>query len=88
MHAFREMRMRSYRIGEPVVRYGEIGNEFFVILTGSVSVRVPTTVRCDLRDAYIEALIEHYDSVMWKTVEGYENVKFIVEGEIKERLQG
>lgn len=42
-------------------------------------------MKCESREEFFEEIIEKFDSVIWKSVEDSENVKFQVEGEIKER---
>ena len=37
----RSMKFRAFKAGEDVFKYGEKGNEFFIILKGKVSVRAP-----------------------------------------------
>ena len=49
LRAFQDMRLRTHRQGDAVVRFGEVGQEFFVVLQGRVSVRVPTIIECETR---------------------------------------
>lgn len=96
--AFKDVRLRTFKQGETVFRYGDPGQEFFVILNGRVQVLVPTLVRFDSKEAFYEELLSKHDLVIWKSVgasashsgsaygpPSWENVKFYVEGELKER---
>ena len=73
------MRMRSYKSGEEIIRYGQYGSEFFVVLSGRVSVRVPTTIQTDSKESLLELVIDNYDSVIWKSLDYIENAKWTVE---------
>lgn len=37
----RSMKFKAFKAGEDVFKYGDKGNEFFIILKGKVSVRAP-----------------------------------------------
>ncbi len=79
--------MRSLKEGDYVFNFGEIGHELYIILNGRVTVHVPTKVYLESKEEFFDALISQFDSVIWRSVEDSENVKFQVEGEMKERIR-
>ena len=52
--AFKEMRLKSFKEGDHVFKFGEIGQELYIILNGSVSVNVPTNASCDTKEDFFE----------------------------------
>ena len=83
---FRELMLKSYKSNEEIIKFGENGTEFFMILKGTVSVRVPTNVICDSKEEFIEMILRHYDEgIIWKSVENAENVKFHIEAIRREK---
>ncbi len=79
------MTVRSYRAQDVVFNYGDQGSEYFVIARGRVSIRVPTKVDFSNKSEYLEAIADHYDNVLWRTVDDFENVRFLVQSIQKER---
>ena len=51
-----------------VFSYGDFANEFYFILKGKVSVRVPTTIKVyfEARHQFLSYLGERYKEVIWK----------------------
>jgi len=45
----------STKKGEVIFRYGEIGDTFYVVLKGSVGVKVPTDVASDALSNHLDA---------------------------------
>lgn len=45
----KELKYRCFEEGETICRYGEIGEEFFIILKGEVSVEAPKTIEAALQ---------------------------------------
>lgn len=79
------MKVRTIKAGEEVFCYGEFGHELFIILNGRVSVNVPTKVYLESQQEFFDALISRFNSVIWKSIEDSENVRFHVEGIMNER---
>jgi len=65
-NALREMIIKSYTQGEIVFNYGDPGHEYFLIIRGRVSVRVPTVVEYQKRYQLIEAIADNFDFIIWK----------------------
>ena len=51
----KQLKYRNYKEGEEIIRFGDVGDEFFIIMEGKVSVQTPKTVVINLPEAY-EAL--------------------------------
>jgi len=45
----KELKYKCYEQGEAICRYGDIGEEFFIILKGEVSVEAPKSIEISLK---------------------------------------
>ena len=51
----KQLKYRNCKEGDEIIKYGDIGDEFFIIMDGKVSVQSPKTAVIKLPEAY-EAL--------------------------------
>ena len=72
-----------------VFSFGDFGYEFFIVISGSVSVQVPTTValHCD-RKELMKYLVENMEHILWKKTENGELLRKAAESEIQARQGG
>jgi hypothetical protein len=71
------MTVRTYRVGDVVFNHGEQGNEYFVIARGRVSIKVPTLLKYNSKEAMIQGIADNYENVIWRTVENPEDIRFL-----------
>ena len=65
--------MEEFAAGDAVFHYGDPGNHFYIIIQGSVDVRVPMPVQLEDEEAtplgLFNFIIENYDDIYWKAID-------------------
>ena len=74
--SFKALTFRQYSSGQCVFNFGDYGKEFYIILSGSVSVKVPTqiTIKGNRREI-LDFFVDNYDSIFWKKCENGDNLR-------------
>ena len=62
---------------ESVFRYGDFGDQFYIILKGSANVKIPkqTTLKCTY-DEYINFMVQHFDDLAFNKMNLEEQILF------------
>lgn len=63
-HCLKEFRFKNAQHGEPIIRYGEMGNTFYIIVKGAVDVYIPFEVRVSLTNSELARLIQENRSMI------------------------
>ena len=67
MSIFKSMKMEVKKAGIIVFRYGNLGDLFYLILTGSVGVKVPSKIVLNFKDfQFWQYLIKHQDDIVFE----------------------
>jgi len=48
----KQFKYKSFQAGEKIIKYGDLGDEFFIIMQGRVCVESPKTAVINLPEAY------------------------------------
>lgn len=66
------LRIEEHEAGEAVFNYGDTGSQFYIIIEGSVEVKVPSVVILEQDSATPEGLISfliiYFDEIYWQEV--------------------
>jgi hypothetical protein len=64
----RELRYRKYDPNQPIIKYGEEGHEFFIIIEGTVSILTPkvTEIKLQTLQELYDYIDENNDFIIWE----------------------
>ena len=77
------MKHVKYSFPDEIFKYGDTAYYFYIILKGSVGVKVPTPVEitCSYSE-YIHYLVENYNDVWWDKIENAQEIRAKVESQL------
>ena len=61
------MKYRKYAADDKICKFGEEGNEFYVIISGKVRVYTPKTIELEMAPCDLPAWVKkHMDYIVWE----------------------